>query len=505
MSKEKDDGECTLSEDELRIGVALPPGKLREALLTALADSDVQVERISPGTDVWECIRDQDADVVVLRRGQLPKEQLEELRKIDEADGAPGVVVISDDDDLTDRTELIASGATHILDARESPSKMAKSLEILGEAEASGGRDGPENRGHGSQPKLADFLSRSHYMKRFLDTVRHVSPADSSLLITGETGVGKERLARAIHAHSPRCEGPFVAVNCGALPEALLESELFGHEKGAFTGASTSRIGRFEEAQGGTIFLDEVAEMATHLQVKLLTVLERRRVQRLGASQEIPLDVRVMAATNRDVRQDVEDGRFREDLYFRLNVISLEIPSLRERREDIPELVGLLIRHFRDMPINPGVAGIEDAALRALMAYDWPGNVRELVNVIERAILFSKGAEITVAALPEHIVGDSSRLTNARVEADGSPAFQQFDASGETLSAASIPPDWHGLSLGELRQTAVEWAERNYLHELLTQTKGSVSKTAERAGIGTRALYDRMRRYGLRKESYRKA
>jgi transcriptional regulator with PAS, ATPase and Fis domain len=221
-------------------------------------------------------------------------------------------------------------------------------------------------------------------MKRFLDVVARVADATAPLFITGETGVGKERLARAIHAESSRSERPFVAVNCAALPEQLLESELFGHEKGSFTGADARRPGRFEQAAGGTIFLDEIGEMPTHLQVKLLNVLQRGEVQRIGAAAPLRVDARVMAATNRDVTSEVEAGTFREDLYYRLNVVPLEIPALRERREDI----GILVPHFLKVHTPSGLKPkqMTPAALRVLEGYEWPGNIRELENEVKRLI-----------------------------------------------------------------------------------------------------------------------
>ncbi|MBL6720362.1 MAG: sigma 54-interacting transcriptional regulator [Planctomycetes bacterium] len=218
------------------------------------------------------------------------------------------------------------------------------------------------------EPALVDFASRSPRMRRFLRLVNRVVDTDSSLLLTGETGVGKERLAQAIHNEGARASGPFVSVNCGAIPESLLESELFGHQPGAFTGAERLKRGRFELAERGTIFLDEIGEMPLHLQVNLLSVLQRRRVQRVGGEELIGIDVRVMAATNRDLEALVRKGRFREDLYYRLNVVTLEVPPLRERSEDIPDMVGMFIGHLRTSLGRQEVDGITPAALEALCA-----------------------------------------------------------------------------------------------------------------------------------------
>ena len=254
-------------------------------------------------------------------------------------------------------------------------------------------------------------------MQRFLALARRVVASDSALLILGETGVGKERVARAIHAESPRAAGPFLAVNCGALAESLLESELFGHEEGAFTGATRAHRGYFEIAHRGTIFLDEIGEMPRHVQVKLLRVLEDRHVLRVGGERPVKVDVRVMAATNRDLEADLASKRFRSDLYYRLAVVTLTLPSLRERREDIRPLVRHYVEYFRALLGRP-VTGVSDQAMAALSAYDWPGNVRELINVMERAVLLAHGATLSEADLPPGIV---SRAAKAGEAVEGRP------------------------------------------------------------------------------------
>ncbi len=485
---------CTQPDEEPRIHVALPEGDLRRQLIEALSRAEVKIERMPRSKGLWERVENEDVDVIVVRRSQLPDDARARIQEFSTDAEAPGVVVIGDEGEASDRAELMASGVSYVLDATTGAEELATAIQSLAEAEVDGGRDGPEGKGAEMQPKLADFLSRNAYMQRFLDMVRQVSDADASLLITGETGVGKERLARAIHAQSPRCKKPFVAVNCGALPEPLLESELFGHEKGAFTGADSLRRGRFEQAEGGTIFLDEIGEMPNHLQVKLLSVLQRREVQRVGGSDCISLDVRVMAATNRNVLEDVEAGRFREDLYYRLNVIGLEIPSLRERIEDIPELVGSLMRHFRDEALREEVQGISEEALEALTAYAWPGNVRELINVIERATLLCKGSEITPGDLPPQVLAAAGHAG----EAPG-PA----GPGANSIPGGLDPKGWTESTLAEVRSRAVEWAERTYLDSVLRREQGHIGKSAERAGIGTRALYDRLRRYDIKKEDYK--
>jgi PAS domain S-box-containing protein len=306
--------------------------------------------------------------------------------------------------------------------------------------------------------KLEDLVSRSPRMQKLFDLVPAVAQSSSTVLITGESGTGKELLARAIHARSGRAEGPFVAVNCGALPDNLLEAELFGFRKGAFTDAKTDKPGRFERARGGTIFLDEIGEVSAAMQVRLLRVLQERTFEPLGATEAVQADVRVVAATNRDLKRMVEDGSFRLDLFYRLNVVRLELPALRERTKDIP----LLAEHFVDR-LNRlqgrRVPGISDAALAVLAAQRYPGNVRELENLIERAFVLCGSGPIEVEHLPEE-------LQPAAVVA-GETASPLVRAEGEALAAA------------------------------LRQHRGNRAAVAEALGIHRATLYRKMREHGL--------
>jgi len=468
-----------------RIVLAVQDEALRRRLETLLRGEDVEVEHVPDlvASDP-ETI---DADVVVLRSKAMDQSELPELVERAGDDDAPGVVFLGDDQ-AEDEVRLVAAGAAAVLDPT-SGSELAERLVEFAEAEREGGLHGPETGRSEAQPRLADFQSRSPAMRDFIDTVRRVAGSESTLLVTGETGVGKERLARAIHAESSRASGPFVAINCGALPESLLESELFGHERGAFTGAAEARRGHFELAQGGTIFLDEIGEVPSHLQVKLLTVLQRHEVQPLGSSKVVPVDVRVVAATNRDLDEEIREGRFREDLYFRLNVISLDIPPLRERPEDIPWLLGRFLRHFAEVHERPSVGAIEGAAMDELMRYAWPGNVRELINCVERAVLLCEGDRIEREHLPDAI--------RAPREAGGASA-----AAGSAPTAAAGSPELFESPLPEAKRRVVEDFERAYLDHHLRESDGALGEVARRAGINPRTLYEKMRRLGLRKEDY---
>ncbi len=257
--------------------------------------------------------------------------------------------------------------------------------------------------------RFDDIVGNSPAMKRVFSLLRRVSPTDAAVLITGETGTGKELIAGAIHFNSPRAKNSFVKVNCAALPENLLESELFGHEKGAFTGAHRQRVGRFEQADGGTIFLDEIGDMGTSTQAKILRVLQEHQFERLGGTQTISVDVRVVTATNKDLTELMESGEFREDLFYRLNVVTIELAPLRERTDDIEPLVDFFFKKFQRQ-ISTQIKGVSTAVGKMLKEYHWPGNIRQLQNVIERAVIMCDGKEI----LPEHIALYEGRPSKAK-------------------------------------------------------------------------------------------
>jgi DNA-binding NtrC family response regulator len=302
------------------------------------------------------------------------------------------------------------------------------------------------------------LVGSSPAMQRVVQLLEKVAPTDATVLIRGASGTGKELVARAIHFNSPRRQRPLVTINCAALQETLLESELFGHEKGAFTGAVTTKPGLIEVAEGGTLFIDEVAEMGPGLQAKLLRVLEDGRLRRVGGTQEITADVRVVAATNRPLEEEQKAGRFREDLYYRLNVVTIELPALRDRRQDVPELV----EHFlATRQLGPQRYRIHPDALDALLRHDWPGNVRELANVLERAQILAEEHEITVDDLPDTLVE----------------------------SAAAAAPAGDPRHLREV--------ERRHVAAVLQQEKGNKVHAAKALGISRRALYRLIAKYRL--------
>jgi DNA-binding NtrC family response regulator len=324
-------------------------------------------------------------------------------------------------------------------------------------------------------------------MQQVYRLTRQVARSNASVLLLGETGTGKELIAKAIHRLSPRGSGPFIRVNCGALAENLLESELFGHVRGAFTGAIDNRTGRFEAAHTGTVFLDEINSTTAKLQVKLLRVLQEHEFERVGDTQTIRVDTRVIAASNRDLPEEVEAGRFREDLYYRLNVVTIYLPPLRDRREDIPSLVGHFLKIYNEQN-NCYVPHVERAAMEALQSYDWPGNVRELQNYVERAVVLALGDELTCELLPEAVRGQKprriGRARNTDIDSLASDLVQQGIVNA-------------GASADNLHAGIVNRVERELIAQIMTECNNVQIKAAARLGINRNTLHKKLQEYGL--------
>jgi two-component system, NtrC family, response regulator PilR len=312
---------------------------------------------------------------------------------------------------------------------------------------------------------LDNIIGQSPKMKAIFDLIQTVAPQNSRVLITGESGTGKELVARAIHENSARSSAPFITINCGAFPETLLESELFGYTKGAFTGANENRRGLFQAAHGGTLFMDEIGNMNLAMQVKLYRVLQEGKVRPLGSTEEIDVDVRVIAATNKDLERAIAAGEFREDLFYRLSVIPLHVPALRDRREDIPLLARHFLESFRNS-MSKKIDSISPEAMRRLESYDWPGNVRELENTIERAVALESGSDISAQVLPDRLVGSS-------------PVFA---ASSGSSSAVEFPAD--GIDF----ERVVSDTEKRYLQAALEKAGGVRTQAAELLKISYRSF-----------------
>lgn len=340
--------------------------------------------------------------------------------------------------------------------------------------------------GQDETPPIPELIGESAAMRDVYRLTRQVADSDASVLLLGETGTGKELIARAIHQLSPRGSGPFVRVNCGALAESLLESELFGHVRGAFTGAVENRTGRFEAAHTGSIFLDEIDSTTAKLQVKLLRVLQEHEFERVGDTKTVCVDVRVIAASNRDLLEEVEQRRFREDLYYRLNVVTIYLPPLRERREDIPLLVGHFLRFYNEKN-RRHVPHISAEAMEALKNYDWPGNVRELQNYIERAVVLARGDEIGTDLLPHAVLGRRGPRLGSRRRTVQSIARDFVDAV--LAEADPEASDIYDRMVGEL--------EREMLAQVLERCRGIQIKAAAWLGMNRNTLHKKLRQYGL--------
>ncbi|MBN1412083.1 MAG: sigma-54-dependent Fis family transcriptional regulator [Spirochaetales bacterium] len=309
--------------------------------------------------------------------------------------------------------------------------------------------------------QFSNIIGRSEAMKKIFEVISQVAPTKASVLITGDSGVGKELVADAIHYHSPRKDKPFIKVHCAALTETLLESELFGHEKGAFTGAFAKKRGRFELAHGGTIFLDEIGEINQNIQIKILRVLQEKQFERVGGEETVTVNVRIISATNKDLTEEIREGRFREDLFYRLNVVNIKIPPLRERKDDIPLLVTSFLKEFA-RENNKTIEGFDTKARQALFSYSWPGNIRELRNCIESAVVMCKSNLITMEDLPENIRQDSDK-------------------------------DFIKLELG----ISMPDAEKEIIRSTLHFVNGNKSKAAQILGIGRKTLHRKVEEYKL--------
>ena len=434
---------------------------IRNGLATNFELEDYEVKTASNGKDGLDLVAKGDIDLVItdLRMDGISGEEVVK-RVTTETPGIP-VIVLTGHGSIDAAVEAMKSGAYDFL---TKPLNLDQLNLIVKRA--------LENRELSLQHKLLkeeiessacleQMIGRSAEMQKVFSMIKKVAPAKASVLITGESGVGKELVANAIHNLSGRKDKAFIKVHCAALSESLLESELFGHEKGAYTGADSMQKGRFELAHGGTIFLDEIGEINQNVQIKILRVLQEKTFERVGGEKSISVDVRIVAATNKNLEEEVKAGRFREDLYYRLNVVHLKVPSLKERKDDLPLLIDYFIKKFA-AENEKEIIGIDSKAKAALLKYDWPGNIRQLQNCIESSVVMSNGKQIKLEDLPLSV----SEYTGQE--------------------AISIPM---GISL--------EDAEKIIIMQNLSANKGNKSKTADVLGIGRKTLHRKLNEYGL--------
>lgn len=441
----------------------------RLMLSTLLAEWGYRVEEAKQGEEALERIRARPVDLILMDMRMPGMGGIEATRQINAYNPAIPIIILTAYSSIPTAVEALKSGAfdylTKPIDFDALKMVMQRALEHTRLQE-----ENAALRQQLTQFQLPEIVGNSGPMHRLMEMVALVAPSEATVLITGESGTGKGLIARTIHAHSNRRHKPLVEINCAAIPEALIESELFGHEKGAFTGADRQRRGRFSMADGGTIFLDEVGELPHAMQAKLLRVLQEGEIQRVGSDLSLPVDVRVLAASNRDLEKMVHEKLFREDLYYRLNVVSLEVPPLRNRIEDIPLLSMHFCKTFAKKN-RKNVKGITPQAMDLLLKYSWPGNIRELENAIERAVILLQGEYISPRELPLNI---QSLMPSKEIS--GAAAFIETISSGEAT---------------------LKDMEKQLILQALEETGGNKSETARRLGITRRTLKLKLKKYSL--------
>ncbi|MCG3174099.1 MAG: Regulatory protein AtoC [Myxococcota bacterium] len=451
---------------------------MREGIVKTLEKMDLQVVAARSGRDGLDAWRANRADVVITDYKMEGMDGLEVIRAVRELDDSALIIMITAFGTIETAVSAMKEGAADFITKPFPPDvlrvRVQRVLE-MGDMRREQERLRETNRmltaEHAAERGLDDVVGKSEKMNRVMETVRKVAGADSSVLIMGESGTGKELVAHAVHKLSPRANGPFIRVNCGALTETLLESELFGHEKGSFTGAIKRKLGRFELADRGTLFLDEIGEISPAMQVKLLRVLQEREFERVGGEETIRVDARIIAATNRDLKKEVEAGKFREDLFYRLHIVPIRLPPLRERKEDIPLLVNYFITRLRERT-HKQIAGISPEAMARLQDYHWPGNVREVQNIVEHMMVFCEGARIEIRDLPPFIRGEET----------GGVKVEEMVKLGEE----DIPLD-----------RILEDLERQLILKAFEKARGVKTETARILGIKPSALYYKLEKYGI--------
>lgn len=448
---------------------------IRRTLREILEYEGYTVDEAVDGDEALEKLRAGRYDLVLLDIKMPRRDGMEVLRMLAAEQPEVPVVMISGHGTIETAVEATRLGA---FDFIEKPPDLNRLLLTVRNA-LERGQLQTENRrirqvlSERWEGELTPILGESPAIRQVLETIQRVAPTEARVLITGEPGTGKELVARWIHHLSRRKDGPMVEVNCAAIPSELIESELFGHEKGAFTGATRLRIGKFEQAHGGTLFLDEIGDMSLAAQAKVLRALQENRIQRVGGERSIPVDVRVVAATNKDLWKLVEEGKFREDLYHRLSVILIQVPPLRERRSDIPIIAQYALERLaRRNGMSP--KAFEPAALEQLKRYEWRGNVRELYNVVERLLILSDGPTITARDVQRYV---------HPAEAYGSGSLQELIERYPTFAAFR------------------DAAEKLFLEHKLREFGWNISKTAEAIGIQRSHLYNKLAKYGIRREA----
>jgi DNA-binding NtrC family response regulator len=429
---------------------------MRESLSGWLKRDGHEVETAASGEEALDKIKEVRFDILLVDIKMEGMSGLDVLKRVKDDDPDVAIVMITAFGSISTAIEAIKNGAFDYLLKPFDPHELGVLIEKIQESQAQAIENLYLREQYKERTRFESLIGQSPVMQKIFDLIQNVAPTNSTVLITGDTGTGKGLAAKAIHSNSPRCHGPFVIVNCGAIPEHLMESELFGYQKGAFTDAKSTKKGRLEMAHGGTLFLDEIGEISMRMQIDLLRVLEDRIFYRVGGTQPMEADFRVIAATNRDLHAAIKDGLFREDLYYRLNVFSFKMPSLSERKEDIPLLAEHFLHRFSN-ETNKQIDNISREAMDEMMLNEWPGNIRELENAIERAVVVSKKRKI----LPEDL-----------------PIFRP-----ENLCVSS--------------DNTLAGIEKAHISRVLHENDWNISRTSKELGIDRSTLYSKIRRYRI--------
>lgn len=441
-----------------RILVVDDEAAMRQSLRDWLMEDDYEVDLASSGEDAISMARDRSWDIILLDLKMPGMGGLETMSRLKKVIPEAEILMMTAYGSIDTAVQAMKEGAFDYLVKPFDPDEIDMLIKKIVAHKELVLENILLRKKLAERHQYDEIIGKGDAMQGVFDLISRVARTDSTVLITGESGTGKELIAQAIHGNSNRCYMPFIAVSCGALPDSLLESELFGYEKGAFTGAENSKKGRFEMANKGTLFLDEIGDISLKTQVDLLRVLQQRELMRLGSEEVIKVDVRILAATNRDLQKAIKENRFREDLYYRLNVISIHVPPLRERKEDIPLLVKAFIEKYC-LELNKEVVKIAPSALKLLLGYDWPGNVRELENVIERALVIGSGKEIVQEDLP--------------------------------FSRKEIEPYEFPKSL--------KMMEKLHIERILDESDWNISLAARELGIDRQTLYNKIEKYQIRR------
>jgi two-component system response regulator HydG len=475
---------------------------LRMTLVSALAESQYQVEQACDGEEAVNRIKAGAFDLVLMDVNMPKMSGIEALKEIKAHDPSIMVIILTAFSNIRDAIEATRLGAYNYLEKPVKSENLVYMIDLAFKSQnmvKSLSYSAPQF----NLPSGNEFVGQSNEMKKIFSVIDRLARVDTAVLIRGESGTGKELVAQSLHYNGPRKDNKFVAVNCSAIPETLMESEFFGHEKGAFTGADSRKIGKFQYAEGGTLFMDEIGEIPASMQVKLLRVLQEKKFTPVGSNREIEMNVRIVAATNRNLEVMIKDGTFREDLFYRLNVLPVVLPPLRDRKNDIETLSKYFIEKFNQR-YKKNIRGLSEEATQALKSHRWPGNIRELENVMEHAFVLENEDVISLASLPEKI----RNLVISQSERSAAVASGLTEGAKISLTDGAVPLDGDNTLSFKMNiqkfdfQASKEEFEKQFLISALRAFRGKINQTALHANIPKKTLLRKLEKYGITAKDY---